>query len=133
MEEPRRWRKKSIDHIICEVVIKFSLYMVLTIYVYMLSHASCCNYKYMQCADCGRRGTIGIRRQLAVPLRSGVEKTVMLLECDGLVPLDGEVGTDFQWTAISDTTRKKFYCNEKNHYNNIRVIAIVDTRCCNKI
>ena len=31
-----------------------------------------------------------------------------------------------------NTTRKNVYCNEKNHYNNIRIIAIVDTRC-NKI
>ena len=60
----------------------------------------------MQCADCGRRGAIGIRRQMGVPLRSGVETTVMLLECDGLVPLDGEVGTEFQWTAVSEVASR---------------------------
>ena len=31
------------------------------------------------------------------------------------------------------TQKKKVYCNEKNCCNNIRVIAIVDMRCCNKI
>ena len=32
-----------------------------------------------------------------------------------------------------NTTTKKVYYNEKNHCNNIRVIAIVYTKCCNKI
>ena len=79
---------------------------MLIIYVYMLSYASCCNYKYMQCADCGRRGAIGIQRQLGVPLRSGVETTVMVLKCDGLVPLDGDVDSEFQWTAVSEVTSR---------------------------
>ena len=26
----------------------------------------------------------------------------------------------------------QYYCNEKNHCNNIRVIAIVDAKCCNR-
>nr|POE57061.1 hypothetical protein CFP56_02087 [Quercus suber] len=71
MEEPCRHEKKGMFHIICE------------------------------CEDCGRWSKIGIRRQLGVPLLSGVETPVMLLECEGLVPLDGEVGTNFKWIAVS--------------------------------
>ena len=31
------------------------------------------------------------------------------------------------------TRKKKVYCNKKKSFNNIRVIAIVDTGCYNKI
>lgn len=32
-----------------------------------------------------------------------------------------------------DTARKDGYCNGKNQCYNIRIITIVDMRCCNKI
>ena len=31
-----------------------------------------------------------------------------------------------------DNVRKNGYCNRKNCCNDIRIIAIVDIRCCNK-
>ena len=34
---------------------------------------------------------------------------------------------------LESLQEKMFIATKKNHYNNIRVIAIVDTRCCNKI
>ena len=53
-------------------------------------------------------------------------------KCQG----DGVVAIHKSTIAIKTwwiTPKKKVYCNKKNRCNNIRVIAIVDTRCCNKI
>ena len=37
------------------------------------------------------------------------------------------------WVVVETLQEKMFIATKKNHYNNIRVVEIVDTRCCNKI